>query len=394
MLKITEDQSTQRWDALPENIREALTSVTGSDFVWATCEAEHIPDEKIYDVARIVGYVLMGFLHPDDAASEIKESLQIDIKIAQSIADAINKRIFDPLRADIDKVYKPVGSAGVGPKMMTDIGVPKPPAFSAAPPAPVPMPMAPRSTPPKPLSEAGWSRVAPGGPTLQFNASQIAPPPAPPKAAPVAAPIAPKPTVGTPALGEFERRGISKSAAPTPTQAPVPSMPAPAAPIEPKPPVASSEPAPVMLHEDTSFKASQKNSDFRLTRPDEGAEMNMNTGKVPFMPVKAAVLELGNNPGQMPKPAVPQRMVHYTELQNASSNMPPSAAGDRHVTEITAAPPPAPMPPTPTPIAPKPMPAPMPAPAPMPPAPGTPPPQPPKPPQPPTQEKVITKNYL
>ena len=108
MVTISKNQALERWDTLPMTLREALYSDINSDFLWKTCQAEHIPEEKIYDVSRITGYVLMGFLHPGDLAGELTEILGIDKRITTSIADAIDKRIFAPLQEDIDKAYNPI----------------------------------------------------------------------------------------------------------------------------------------------------------------------------------------------------------------------------------------------------------------------------------------------
>ena len=112
---------------MPDDIREALVSEETSDFLWKTCEVEHIPDAKIYTVARLAGYVLFGFLHPEDLAAELRDALTIDIRIASAIANAINQRIFAPLRPQIDAVYKPIVAgtssvaSGLGPKILEEI---------------------------------------------------------------------------------------------------------------------------------------------------------------------------------------------------------------------------------------------------------------------------------
>lgn len=107
MTTISKAQALQRWDTLPDNIREALCSETNSDFIWKTCKDEHVPDEKIYAIIRVAGYVLMGFVHPDDTSKEMQDATGIDARITDQIASAINTRIFAPLRKTIDNTYEP-----------------------------------------------------------------------------------------------------------------------------------------------------------------------------------------------------------------------------------------------------------------------------------------------
>jgi len=124
MTLISKEQALQRWDSLPDNLRDALCSETNSDFIWKTCGDEHIPDEKIYSVARIAGYVLMGFVHPDDASKEIQDATGIDSRIADPIASAVNARIFTPLRQSIDDIYEPATKGWFEPKMIGAGGAP------------------------------------------------------------------------------------------------------------------------------------------------------------------------------------------------------------------------------------------------------------------------------
>jgi hypothetical protein len=108
MITITTDQALERWDTLPDSLREALYSEPNSDFLWRTCQDENVPDEKIYEIAKVAGYVMMGFLHPEDVALEIVDRLALDRKTASDIQEALNKRVFAPLQADLSKVYNPL----------------------------------------------------------------------------------------------------------------------------------------------------------------------------------------------------------------------------------------------------------------------------------------------
>ncbi len=108
MTTISKEKIFKRWDTLPDNLREILISEETGALLWQTCESEHLVDEKIRVVARLVGYVLFGFLHPEDLTKEIQDSLGLNPQVAATISGALNKKIFVPLRPDIDKVYAPV----------------------------------------------------------------------------------------------------------------------------------------------------------------------------------------------------------------------------------------------------------------------------------------------
>lgn len=289
----TENQALKRWDTLPEDLREALYSEANSDFLWKTCNDENIPDKKIYQIAKVTGYVLLGFLHPEDVAQSIVELLKIDSQTAKSIEEALNKRIFTPLRADIDKVYSPLSKAEAtstesSPKVLRDVNVSLKPAI-------MPVTNAPTAPAPKPstLSDVGWSKSSPTGPGIKLT-----------------------PSPSTPAVPQV-------AAIPVPIPSSVPPA----------------EPAPMILHEDTTFKAAEKNAGFTLSRPGSGAEVHMSQGATQA-PTRPAVLEFGG----VKAPAAPNKpsatpssnAVHYTELKLSLSSVPTADTGPRSVSQIGA----------------------------------------------------------
>jgi hypothetical protein len=376
MITLSEELLDRRWDALPLTLRAALTSEVNSDFVRKTCESEHLPSERFHDVARVTGYVLMGFLHPEDMSEELKGVVGIDLKIASLVANAINQRIFAPLRQDIDKIYEPPSKLSGGPKILEEIistsrigpqiiGL-APVTTGAVPPATnqmrattTPLPTAPPPVvAPKPkLPDIGWSKLTPEEPVVKLSQSapqQSAPtptgtisqsvqPPTKPVAIPIKGPV-----------GEFERIAIqhgSQPVAPRPTASVIPTT-------SPATPTAPTGPAPVIIHEDTVFKPQQTTPDFHFQLPTENFNMQKGMGPAPTRP---AVLELGKStlPPAPPKPTSTPHVVHYTDYKSPSPENPQgpmTPQGPRKITEVTpqSTPPAAPRPETPKPIAPSP----------------------------------------
>lgn len=107
MLNISQNQALKRWGTLPEILRESILSSYNAEILWRTCQNQHLSDDKIDKVAILAGDVLMGFIHPEDFALEIKEALNINIGIADTIATEINRKIFFPLKNELEKIYQP-----------------------------------------------------------------------------------------------------------------------------------------------------------------------------------------------------------------------------------------------------------------------------------------------
>lgn len=300
MIKISQDQALARWDTLPTKLREALYSDMNSDFLWRTCEAEHIPKEKIYNISAIAGYVLLGFLHPGDVAQELKD-LGIVPQVADTVSAAINKRVFDPVRIDLEKIYEPPSTLTLKP--IVEI------KFPATAPSPAAIPGT-----PKPFE----IKIS-GAPLPSIPLGEIKTPAAPSSPLPMITPPFKTGVPGTPSMIKQEIKQPGSLG------------------------TIGSEPPPTILHEEPLAPSSKSTQEFKIEIPQPKlSEMKPAT----MAPTKPAVLELGSSPlktleGGEAKTSDKVRVVHYTEMRTPLGKVPapmsPIMQG-REIKEITAAP--------------------------------------------------------
>lgn len=92
---------------MPENLKNVVFSEYYGDILWRVCENQHLSEEKIKKIATLVGYVVVGFLLPDDLAQEIKDHLGINPELAKTISGEIDKKILEPIKNDVVNVYSP-----------------------------------------------------------------------------------------------------------------------------------------------------------------------------------------------------------------------------------------------------------------------------------------------
>ncbi|MEE8131702.1 MAG: hypothetical protein V3T98_01530 [Candidatus Paceibacterota bacterium] len=107
MLKISQQQVSERWDTLPMSLRETLYSPEYGKMIWRIGAEHHLDDRKIGVIAGIAGYTVFGFLQSEDLSKEIRDSIDINPEIAASISREIDRKIFAPIRADLEKIYAP-----------------------------------------------------------------------------------------------------------------------------------------------------------------------------------------------------------------------------------------------------------------------------------------------
>src|SRR6185437_2066230 len=107
----SEQAVAQRWDNLTPALREALFSDANDEFIEQLCKSQYLPEEKIDDVSERAGYVILGFLHPEDLSEELVKSVGLKPQIADSISGNINQRIFSPLKDELAKTFAPATKA-------------------------------------------------------------------------------------------------------------------------------------------------------------------------------------------------------------------------------------------------------------------------------------------
>lgn len=108
MITASKQQSIERWDSLPENLKTAMFSETNIDLVWQLGESNKLTEDQIKNLATTVGDVIMGFLNMDDFERELKSDIGADAAVVSAIAKEITQKIFMPIQNDLKKNYSPI----------------------------------------------------------------------------------------------------------------------------------------------------------------------------------------------------------------------------------------------------------------------------------------------
>lgn len=114
MIEISREQLSRRYESMPQDLREALFSAESDELIWTIGDLHHLSDDKKSELARVVGDVIMGFIHIDDMANQITLDLMIDARLAKTLAQEITTKVLNPVLEEIKENYQP-------PMAMTDI---------------------------------------------------------------------------------------------------------------------------------------------------------------------------------------------------------------------------------------------------------------------------------
>ena len=277
------DVLLDRLDTLPEPLRIAANNPDTSNIVSITCEQNHITAEpQVLMVQQLVGLVILGFLHDYDLGRELNEALNLNnAKLADDIAKAISAKVFAPIKAELDKNYRPLPGESAEKSGFPHVVVDMKPATLGIP------------------TLIPSSGVKPAG-TISFG--QAPRPAGAPFASAMSGMPAPKP--------------ITAGMAPGATPQAVPM------------------PAPVILHREAEFKPIQQGSSSLrgdiLGKPPAGTGATSMfsgrpTGHTPQAPITAKIEFSGSG---MMKPQAPivsrteasiPRVVHYSDMKTPVS---------------------------------------------------------------------------
>jgi hypothetical protein len=108
MLHIPQEKISERWDNLPQPLREAIFSEENGAIIETVAQKNNLDENKEKLLALLVGDVLRGFINYDLFLKMFKEDLSIEDEKNQTNFREIKSKIFDPLEKDIVGAYHPL----------------------------------------------------------------------------------------------------------------------------------------------------------------------------------------------------------------------------------------------------------------------------------------------
>ena len=120
MLTVTNEQIYDRWEHVPESLKEAFFSPENGDIIWKACEETGLSDEVAEQVLIVAGNIMLGFTQFNDLASELRSIPGMDPQAIDRVIFQMDKRIFLLIKGDILKLYGDM--SGNGPRIVAESG--------------------------------------------------------------------------------------------------------------------------------------------------------------------------------------------------------------------------------------------------------------------------------
>lgn len=93
---------------MPEILREVLYSPAYGETILQIAKDHHLDEVKTEAVMRLSGFVIYGFIHPEELDDKIVEEIGVDKTTAREVAEEIDKKVFEEFRKELAGMYSPV----------------------------------------------------------------------------------------------------------------------------------------------------------------------------------------------------------------------------------------------------------------------------------------------
>jgi len=102
----TKEEFWKLYEKIPQELKEAIFSEEIAESIWDICLRNEIEDERISEVARYTGRVLLGILPLEDFQKTLEEELKLEKGMAKKISQEINRFVFYPVKSSLEELYK------------------------------------------------------------------------------------------------------------------------------------------------------------------------------------------------------------------------------------------------------------------------------------------------
>lgn len=106
MKQFSVEQIQNQFNKLPEELRNAITSMEVSGTIQAVGNRHGLRIDQMGELVDMIGLVMLGLMKPGDFVSSFVKETGVDRQTAQKIAEDINKELFTVLKTSMQEVQR------------------------------------------------------------------------------------------------------------------------------------------------------------------------------------------------------------------------------------------------------------------------------------------------
>ena len=105
-MAITPEQFWKLYGHLPAELKETIFSQETADYIYEACAKNKVAEDKVPQVASLVGNVLLGLALPEEFSKVLEKSAGVKKDAAINIAREITRFIFFPVKESLSQLHK------------------------------------------------------------------------------------------------------------------------------------------------------------------------------------------------------------------------------------------------------------------------------------------------
>lgn len=107
MIEYSKEELSELYQGLPKELQGAIFSKEIGGTIKSICEDNEIDDDNLNsEISKIVGYVFLGLLPPDNLLETLKSELKTKGETANNLFIGIMRKIISPLKETLEKLYQ------------------------------------------------------------------------------------------------------------------------------------------------------------------------------------------------------------------------------------------------------------------------------------------------
>ena len=101
----TKEELRKLYEKLPQELKTILFSEETAEVIGNACTQYGIEDERVSQVAGLVGNVLTGFLLPSEFEEALKQNVKLPKVLIKPIAREISRFVFYPVKPALERLH-------------------------------------------------------------------------------------------------------------------------------------------------------------------------------------------------------------------------------------------------------------------------------------------------
>jgi len=121
----SQEEFWKLYKKLPQELKDAISSMETTRAIETISERSGIIDQRVGQIADMIGQVLVGLLQPSEFRDILRKELRLSDEKTQQITREVNRFIFYPVKPELEQLYGAIKVEGTSQEGEDNRSVPQ-----------------------------------------------------------------------------------------------------------------------------------------------------------------------------------------------------------------------------------------------------------------------------